>query len=313
MLTTGKTYTAFRQRSSRSKAIFALSFVCFSWGTTWMVSREGVHYMPPLQLASIRQLLAGLVYILFFLFKKMTWPKGKEWGAILILSLLNFFLTNGLTTWGVKYISGGLAAIIAAIFPLWLVVIGLLGNSRSKISLKALMGFLLGFAGICIIFYDHLKDFLNADFRFGIILSVTASLTWAFGTIYTRQQANRFNPYFSIGLQMFVSGISLYIISLSAGNVVPLRQIPWQSWSAIVYLVIVGSVFSFFAYLYALQRLPTGQVSIYAYINPVVAVILGSFIFGERLTVFIAGGGLVALYGVYLVNESFRKEIPEKK
>jgi drug/metabolite transporter (DMT)-like permease len=310
MLTTEKKYPSFiNQRETRSKAILALSLVSFTWGTTWIVSRKGVQYMPPLQLASIRQLLAGLLYISFFIYKKATWPKGKEWVTVFILSMLNFFLTNGLTTWGVKYISGGLAAIIAAIFPLWLIVIGLFSNTQSKISLKAFIGFLLGFGGICIIFYDHLKDFLNADFRFGIFISLTASLTWAFATLYTKQQATQFNPYFSIGLQMFISGILLYGISSATGKTISLQQIPWQSWAAIGYLAIIGSVVSFFAYLYALQHLPTGQVSIYAYINPVVAVLLGSLLFGEKFTLFIGVGGSITLYGVYLVNESFRKEV----
>lgn len=128
----------------------------------------------------------------------------------------------------------------------------------------------------------------------------------AFATLYTKKQALSFNPYFSIGLQMMISGIILSVIAKSTGNVVPLTAIPAISWWAIAYLVLIGSVVSFAAYLYALQHLPTTQVSIYAYINPIVAVILGAMLFDEKLTVFIAIGGLVTLLGVYLVNESFR-------
>jgi drug/metabolite transporter (DMT)-like permease len=295
------------QRESHSKAIIALSLISFTWGTTWMVSRKSVQYMPPLELAAIRQLLAGAIFVLFFLRKRAVWPRGREWISVFILSLLNFLLTNGLTTWGVKYISGGLAAIIAAIFPLWLILIGLIRN-RTGVAIRAMLGFLLGFAGICIIFYDHLKDFLNADFRFGICISLLASLTWAFATLYTKQQALRFNAYFSIGLQMLISGVLLYVISLVTGKMMPVQNIPWQSWAGIGYLALIGSVLSFFAYLYALQHLPTGQVSIYAYINPVVAVFLGSLILGERLTPYIVLGGLVTLYGVYLVNQDFQRE-----
>ena len=290
----------------RSSAILALSLVSFLWGTTWIVSRQGVRYVHPLQLASIRQTLAGLLYVVYFLFRRASWPRGKEWWTVLILSLLNFFLTNGLTTWGVKYISGGLAAIIAAIFPLWLVIIGLLGPPKSKVSPKAMLGFLLGFGGICIIFYEHLKDFLNKDFRFGIFISLAASLTWAFGTLYTKQKAAQFNPYFSIGLQMLISGVLLSGASRLSGAAIPLSSIPWQAWASIGYLVLFGSVITFFAYLYALQYLPTGQVSIYAYINPVVAVLLDTIIFREKMTIYIALGGMVTLYGVYLVNESFK-------
>jgi drug/metabolite transporter (DMT)-like permease len=305
MLTRDKNPLLINQRELRSNAIIALGLISFTWGTTWMVSRKAVQYMPPLELAAIRQLLAGTIFVLFFLRKKAVWPKGREWISIFILSMLNFLLTNGLTTWGVKYISGGLAAIIAAIFPLWLILIGLFRN-RSGVSAKALIGFFLGFAGICLIFYDHLKDFLNADFRFGIFISLTASLTWAFATLYTKRQAALFNPYFSIGLQMLISGVFLYLISFASGRIIPIQNIPWQSWAGIIYLALIGSVLSFFAYLYALQHLPTGQVSIYAYINPVVAVLLGSVILGEKLSFYIVLGGLVTLYGVYLVNQGFQ-------
>jgi len=294
------------KNSNYTKAILALIAVCFFWGTTWIASRQGVKHMPALQLASIRQTLAGLCYILFFTFRKAAWPKGKQWNTVLILSLLNFFLTNGLTTWGVKYISAGLASIIAAIFPLWLVVIDIAWK-RTRIETKALAGFLIGFSGICIIFYDHLKDLFNADFRFGIIISFIASLSWALGTIYTKQQANEFNPYFSIGLQMCISGIALYFTVSATGEAIPFHQIPWQSWASIAYLITFGSVISFFAYLYALQNLPTEQVSIYAYINPVVAVIIGSLIFSEPITIYIVIGGLITLLGVYMINQAFRK------
>ena len=154
----------------------------------------------------------GLCYVLFFLIKGERWPKGKEWRSIIILSFLNFLIANGLSTWGLKYISAGLGAIIGAIFPLWLVVIGLF-SAKTKMPGKAILGLLLGFGGVCIIFYEHLQDFFNADFRIGILLSLIATWGWAFGTIYTKSHAASFNPYFSIGLQMVVSGLALTTIS----------------------------------------------------------------------------------------------------
>jgi drug/metabolite transporter (DMT)-like permease len=292
--------------SGHGRALFALALVCFFWGTTWIASKEGVKHMPALQLAGIRQFLGGLCYTIFFLAKGAVWPKGKEWRTILILSFLNFICSNGLSTWGVQYISAGLGSIIGAIFPLWLVVIGLFA-AQSALSKKAITGLIIGFAGICIIFYEHLHDFLNSDFRFGIFLSITATWTWAFATLYTKKQAAQFNPYFSLGLQMLISGATLFATAHVTGKAVSLNAIPWQSWTAIAYLVVFGSIISFVAYLYALQKLPTAQVSIYAYINPVVAVLTGWLVFGEPLTAFIIGGMLTTLYGVYLVNQSVMK------
>lgn len=299
-----------KPRGTRFKAFVALGLVSFFWGTTWVASKEGVRYMPALQLAGIRQLAGGLLYLVFFMSKGRVWPRGKEWRTILVLSFLNFMLSNALSTWGVKYISAGLASIIGATFPLWMVVIGLV-NNKSSIPVKAIVGFVLGFAGICVIFFEHLSDFLNTQFLIGIFLSLAATWSWAFGTIFTKQKAKAFNPYFSLGLQMTISGIVILLICEPMNISIPLRNIPWQSWASIAYLVIFSSVIAFVAYLYALQHLSAEQTSVYAYVNPIVAVTLGAILFNERLTLYIAIGGAITLCGVYIINHSLN--IRERK
>lgn len=264
--------------------------------------------MPALQMAGVRQVMGGICYVAFFLAKGNRLPRGKEWVTILILSVLNFMLSNGLATWGVGFISAGLASIISAIFPLWLVIIGLF-ISKSKLQAKTIIGLLLGFAGICVIFYEHLHDFLNPQFRFGIFISVLATFTWAVGTLYTKKHASGFNPYFSLGLQMSISGIFLMGITKLSGQTIPLSAIPWQSWAAIAFLTIFSSVICFVAYLYALQNLPTEQVSLYAYVNPIVAISISWLIFDELITPYIVVGGIITLYGIYLVNKSINKII----
>lgn len=299
-----------RKKGTRAKAFFALGLVCFFWGTTWIASRQGVLHMPALQLSGIRQTIGGLCYVIFFLVKGVPLPKGKEWIHILVLSFLTFMLSNGLSTWGVEYISSGLGSIMGAIFPLWLVIIGLV-VSRATMPRLAIIGLILGFAGVCIIFYEHLNDFLNPDFRFGILISMIATWTWAFATLYTKKHAATYNPYFSLGLQMLISGVVLIAgtaitDSKNLNTAIPITQIPWQSWVSIAYLVVFGSIISFVAYLYALQNLSAEQTSIYAYVNPVVAVFFGWLLFEEKLTVFIIAGGVVALYGIYLVNKGYK-------
>lgn len=285
--------------------IIALCWVSFFWGTTWLASKEGVKHMPALQLAAIRQFIGGFLYVAFFLFKKTPWPKGKQWKAILILSLLNFVFSNGLSTWGVKYISSGLGAIIGSMVPIWIVIISFFKGER--ITRLAVLGILICFGGVCIIFYEHLLDFIKPDFQFGILLSIIATITWAFGTLYTKKKAASFNPYFSLGLQMTLSSIFLFILSSASGTNISLAEIPANSWWSIGYLVVVGSVLTFIAFIYALQNLPTALSSVYAYINPIVAVLLGAIIFGESLTAAIAIGGGITLCGLYMVNYSLRK------
>ncbi|MFE3867451.1 DMT family transporter [Flavobacterium sp. LS2P90] len=285
--------------------ILALCWVSFFWGTTWIASKEGVKHMPALQLAAIRQFIGGFLYISFFLYKKTPWPKGKQWNTILILSILNFVLSNGLSTWGVKYISSGLGAIIGAIVPLWIVIISFFRGER--LARLAIIGLIVSFGGVCVIFYDHLSDFLIPDFRFGIFISIISTLTWAFGSLYTKKKAASFNPYFSLGLQMFLSSILLFAYTGASGTSVSLSSIPAISWWSIAYLVVFGSVLTFIAFIYALQHLPAQISSVYAYINPIIAVILGAVIFGETLNAAIAIGGGVTLFGLYMVNYSLRK------
>ena len=295
------------KNGKKKKALIALGLVSFFWGTTGIASREGVKYMPALQLAAVRQFIGGIAYVIFFISKGRSIPRGKEWKTVLMLTFLNFVLSNTLSTWGLKYISAGLGSIIGATFPLWLVMI-VLFRSRTSISRRAILGFFLGFAGICVIFYEHLPDFFHSSFRFGIFLSIAASISWAFGTLYTQEKSPDFNPYFSMGLQMVISGLVLYFISGSLGLNIPLKAIPAHSWYAILYLVIFSSILTFVAYVYALQHLPASRVAIYAYINPVVAVLFESMLFGEKLSIYIGLGGLITLAGVYLVNESFRNK-----
>ncbi len=290
--------------SSVGLPILALCWVSFFWGTTWLASKEGVKYMPAIQLVAIRQFLGATLYLSYFLFKKTRWPKGKQWKTIFILSILNFVLSNGLSTWGVKYISSGLGAIIGALVPLWVVIISLFNGE--KLVKLSIIGLVVGFAGVCVIFYEHLSDFLIFDFRFGIIISIISTLTWAFATLYTKKKAASFNPYFSLGIQMFISSIFLFAYLGATGSAVSLSSIPMISWISIGYLVLFGSVLTFIAFIYALQHLPAEINSIYAYINPIIAVLLGAYIFGEPLTFSIAIGGIITLFGLYLVNQSIR-------
>lgn len=261
--------------------------------------------MPALQLAAIRQFIGGSLYVSFFIYKKEAWPKGKQWKTILILSVLNFALSNGLSTWGVKFISSGLGAILNAVFPLWIVIITFFRGE--KLAKLAILGLIISFSGVCVIFYDHLSDFLQPDFRFGILLSLIATISWAFGSLYTKKKAATFNPYFSLGLQMMLSSFILFAVTGATGISVNVLTIPALSWWSIAYLVIIGSILSFIAYIYMLQKLPAEINSIYAYINPIVAVLLGALIFGESLTMAIAIGGGVTIFGLYMVNHSIRK------
>jgi len=290
----------------KRNAYLALLVVCIVWGVSWVGTKEAVRNMPPFQMVGIRQLLAGLAYVGFFLVRGAKLPSRKDWKIILFLSFLNFMVSNGLATWGVKLTTAGISAIIGAIFPLWLVII-LTFRGGNRFPRMAWFGILLGFVGICIIFYDHLKLLFDYSFLGGIVLGLVAALAWAYGTIYTKEYAEDFDPYQSIGWQMLISGVALNILASLTGQTIPISEITLYTWQAIFFLVVVSSIIAFLAYLYALQRLPTSLVSTYAYINPIVAVFAGHFLIHEKLSLLMLEGSLVTLTGVYIVNRALTK------
>lgn len=294
------------QKNAIGLPVLALFWISFFWGTTWIASKEGVKHMPPMQLVALRQLFGGLCYLLYFLYQKHPWPNKRQWRTILVLSVLNFMLSNGLSTWGVKYISSGLGAIIGSIFPLWIVIISLFRGQKT--TWKAVAGLVVAFVGICVIFYDYLNDFLEPEFRFGILLSVIATFTWALSSIYIKENKTNFNPYFSLGLQMLLSSIVISTAIVWNGTAIPLVAIPAISWWSIAYLVVFGSVLTFIAFIYALEHLPTEISSLYAYINPMVALFFGYILFNEPLSVPIVLGGIITIIGLYVVNRAIKKK-----
>jgi drug/metabolite transporter (DMT)-like permease len=297
-----------RNQSDRTKAILAVVVVCFFWGTTWLASKRGVRYMPALQLAGIRQLMAGSFFLGYFFIKGFKLPTRNEFIQFGWMSLLMIVINNGFSTWSMKYIPSGLGAVIGAASPLWIAVLSTFVFKETKLNAMTIAGLLLGIGGILIIFSDYLQDLFNSTFSIGIVLNLVASVTWAFGTIFTVKNARHVNPYFSIGWQMFLGGIVLLTVARFSGQYAPLSGMHTEVWYAISYLVFIGSIITYSAFIYALKRLPAQQVSVYAYINPIVAVIVGALLNNEKLTMIIALGTGVTLLGIYLVNTGFKRK-----
>lgn len=296
------------RHSERSKALMAVGLVSVMWGTTWLVSARGVSGMPALQMSGIRHLIGGGVYIAYFMSREFRWPKPAEWIRFTWMAVLMFVMSNGLSTWSVQYIPSGLGSVIGALSPIWIAVFSLFLYRESRLNATTALGLLLGFGGVALIFSDYLEDIFRSQFALGILFGMVAAMTWAIGTLLTVRHAARMDPYYSIGWQMFISGVILTGLAEVTGNTIPIREIPAVSWYAIAYLVVLGSMVTFAAFIYSLRRLPPAQASVYAYINPIVAVLIGAWLNGERLNASIGIGTLVTLVGVYLVNTGFKRK-----
>ena len=296
-----------KNQSEKTRALVAVGLVSFFWGTTWLAAKKGIAYMPALQLAGVRQFCGGSIYLIYFLFKGHKLPTREQFIQFTWMSIIMFVASNGLSTWSVQFIPSGLGAVIGAIAPIWIAIFSVTLFRETKFNMVTIIGLVLGFGGIIIIFSDYIDDLFNSKFSLGILLGIVATMTWGLGTLYTVKHSKNLDPYYSLGWQMFISGIILTGISRVTGQYKPLSEINPVAWYSVAYLVTIGSVISFLAFIYALKRLPAAQASVYAYINPIVAVIIGAILAGEKLNLIIGLGTLVTLFGVYLVNTGFKK------
>ena len=289
------------------KAYFALGLVSFFWGTTYIASKIGAENMPGLFVSGLRQFMSGLILVAYFLIRGYQLPGWDVLKKISVQSIFMLCLANGLLTWSLEYISGGLAAIIAALVPLFIALFTVWLSKCAKITRWMVVGLVIGFAGVFTIFYDYLAQLQSKTFVFGVILALLSTLSWSFGTVYTSRQKPPINILFNVGLQMLVAGILVLMVCGITGKYISLADVNQDSWLALIYLVVFGSLVAYSAYVFVIGKLPPTQVSIYAYINPIVAVVIGWLLLSEKMNANMIAGTLITLAGVYLVNREFKK------
>jgi drug/metabolite transporter (DMT)-like permease len=294
--------------SSQKKAYLALTVTSIVWGTTWVASKMGVKHMPAFELASIRQFLGGSIYVIFFLIKGEKIPSVKQFLWLVPMAFLMFVSANGIATYGLQFITSGLAALIAALYPLSVVLIERFYFKAIKLNAPTLFGLLLGLIGIGFIFYKDSMQVHGPDYLLGVALSMFAMFCWSIGSILIARNKIEMNAYNSIGWQMLISAICMAVFTLLSGNYIPLHEIPTISWAAIIYMVIGGSIFAFVSFIYSMKHLHPAIASLYAYINPIVAIWVGSLLLNEQMTWNSIVGTICTLIGVYLVNWSLKKQ-----
>jgi drug/metabolite transporter (DMT)-like permease len=293
------------------KAYLALACVCFFWGTTYLAVRVGVETLPPLWLVGIRQTIAGLLLCGFFLLRGQPLPSRSDFKTFFIAGLLMVVIGNGVVAWAELYVPSGLAALLCSLVPFWIIGFNFLAGHREGINYQTFLGLLVGFSGLIIIFYDNLKDLANPDYLAGSVAILMANAGWAFGTFYLKRRKSSLPPLYSAGLQLLLGGLVVDAMAVAGGVPFPATLTSEAMW-VMIYLVIMGSIVAYGSYVYAIAKLSSTVVSLYAYINPVVAVLLGWLILNERLNLWVALAMTLILAGVYLVNESQKMKLPTK-
>lgn len=286
----------------------ALGITSIVWGTTWVASKIGVTEIPALQMAYIRQFFGGMCFVVFFmLYKKLSFPTRKQFVWLLVMALLMFVMANGLSTWSLQYIPTGLSALVGALYPLSVVIIEAVFFKSRNMTVLTFIGLLLGITGIGIVFYENAFQHHPEGFLLGVGLSVIAMLSWSVGTIIVVRNKVKINPYYATGWQMLISSVILFVIAETTQPTIAFKNISATVWGVIAYLVVAGSLLAFIAFIYSMKKLPPAVSSLYAYMNPLVAMVTAAMVLHEKLTIYILWGAIVTLIGVFLVNYSIKR------
>jgi drug/metabolite transporter (DMT)-like permease len=284
-------------------AYLAWSAVCVIWGTTYLGIRICLETMPPLVMGGLRWTLAGGVLLLFLGVRGVVWPSPARWMSLAILAFLLIVLGNGSVVWAEQWVPSGLTAVIIATTPFWMVGLDSMTGRGEGLTGRRLSGLLVGFAGIVLLVWPELT--LPGDggrqFALGLVALQIAEIGWSLGSIYSKRRGPDDDPITTATFEMILGGLMML-----AGATI---RNEWQALSfnmrttlSFVYLATIGSIGGFVAYLYALKHLPISTVSLYAYINPVIAVLLGVIVLGEPFDSRMVIAAALVLVGVAVVR-----------
>ena len=291
-------------------AVLALAAVCLIWGTTYLALRIGVTDFPPFIFSAMRQIFAGAILLgVMLTVGKATLPSAKIITNQAIAGFLMFTMGNGLVGWAEVHVSSGLAAIISSMVPIWIILLNMQVSDDEKPNFPIIAGLVIGLSGIVMIFGQHLNEFSNPAYLWGLVAMFIANISWAIGSVWIKRKNQDSNLFVNAALQMLFGGLFMLPLSAVADDYAQFNVTP-NILYALIYLIVMGSIVAYICFTYAIRHLPMTIVSMYAYINPLVAVLLGWIVLDEKfsLTIFIAM--VITVAGVYLVNRGYqlRKE-----
>src|ERR1700680_510829 len=294
------------QRHPYFKAYLALAAVCFFWGTTYLGIRMAIESIPPEVLVCIRYLISGSVLLLAAVLSRAHLPSGRELWYTALFGVIIIGVGNGCLAFAELWVPSGLAALFITTSPFWMIGMEALIPGGARLHVPTILGMLVGLAGsVLLVAPSAIQEGLNGPLLKGFLVLQLGCCGWAFGSILQRRQTTRAHPVVSGAVQQLATGL-VYLVPTFFTHTHP------QAWTgrsigAVVYLVVFGSIVGYSAYIYALDQLPVSVVSIYNYINPIVAVFLGWLFYREQIGIRETAAMLVIFAGVALVKRYSRK------
>lgn len=287
----------------RRLAYVAWVMVCLIWGTTYLGIRISLESMPPALMGGLRWTIAGGLLASYVALRGHQLPPPSRWGGILLLGFLLLGLGNGGVVVAEQWVPSGLAAVLVACSPFWMAAVEACLPDGDRLRGKVIAGLLIGFAGILVLVWPDLKvdGAANRGFLMGVIALQIAAFGWSLGSAYSRRHGRSDNVLGTTAYQMLAGGLMMMIVGTVRGEWSHLF-FTHRTALALTYMSTVGAIGGFVAYTYALRHLPVSFVSLYAYINPVIAVALGVMFLGEPFDRRMAAAAALVFAGVAVVR-----------
>lgn len=318
---TGKTVETVRTKGGASSLSIwaAMLAVYIVWGSTYLAIRIAVETLPPFLMAGVRFLIAGAALYAFLRLRGVPAPSRAQWGSAAVVGGFLLVGGNGLVSFAEQRVLSGVTALMVAAAPLWMVLLDSLGfdrilnrlsggrraQARFKPTWKTVLGVIIGFAGIIILVGPaELTGSVGQIDRLGALVLVLASFCWAIGSLYSREAELPASPLLGTSMEMLIGGVGLLIVGSLSGEWgrLHIQSVSLASLGGLAYLVLVGSLVGYTCYTWLMRAAPTALVSTYAYVNPLVAILLGSWLAQEPLTLRVLLAAAVILGAVIMIT-----------
>jgi drug/metabolite transporter (DMT)-like permease len=292
------------EQPARWKILLAFAIIYFVWGSTFLAIRVGVHEVPPFLLASMRFSVAGLVLCGWMLVRGERPPSLRQWASASAMAVLIFVLDYGLLFWAEQRVPSGIAAVMLAMIPVFMALSEIILLRTQKLTLRLAIALLIGIGGVVVLTSSSLRLSGAPVDRVGAIALIIASVTWSIASALSRKLPLPESKVMSSGAQMLAGGLLLAVASASLGEFRGFHPavVSTGAWLALLYLIVAGSIIGFTAYVWLLHHESPTKVGTYAYVNPLVAVVVGYFFAGEALGLRTVVGTLCVLTSVIVIT-----------
>lgn len=301
---------------SKARLIAAFAAVYIVWGSTYLAIRFAIETIPPFLMASTRFLIAGAVLYAWARWRGAPPPTPPQWRAAAVVGALLLFIGNGGVTWAEQVVPSGITALLIATVPLWFVVLDWFFHSRTRPTPGIIAGLVVGTGGVLLLIGPLENDRVGSINMIGVAALMVATIAWSAGSLYSKGAPHPPSPLLGTAMQMLVGGALLMVTGLATGEAgrVNIGALSIRSLASLLYLILFGSIMAFSAYVWLLRVVSPSRVATYAYVNPVIAVVLGWAFAGEELTLRTIIAAAVIIAGVVLIinNQSRTKPKPNR-